>query len=95
MCIETGADRETLSRKPDSWLDIQLYCTGAEPVKGYSAFCGESKEGMLSLQQDSKVNGDKHPAGTFPAVQRPEYKLFSSFFLKPRQAAHSHLEPMA
>lgn len=83
-------------REKDSWLDIQLFCTGTStgtgqdtpvkpPVNGshtngnHMVGNGKHTNADLSLGSGTKDNNEQ-----YPPVQRPELKLTSPFFLKPR-----------
>lgn len=81
-------------RNKDSWLDIRLHCTGSMTRTKSGAVDKDSptlkalnsqgdgattQEGHISLENTVKASGKK-----FPPMERPEVKLASPFFLKPR-----------
>ena len=74
-------------RVDNSWLDIHLFSTCnvyQEPAKGFPV-TGTAKEAMLSLQEASQdAEGSGVPPEAIATFQRPELKLASPFFLKPR-----------
>ena len=91
MCTEVGSFMLDF-RKENSWLEIQLYCTGDlktvningsngtdGTAKPAPLTKGETPDGALSLESGTKANNEK-----FPRFDRPELKLASPFFLKPR-----------
>ena len=85
--------RACTCRQPNSWLDIQLYCTGTHDKKPSNALHAPNvdfkapsdtnghgvKNGALSIEPMAKTNQE-----SFPSLHRPELKLASPFFLKPR-----------
>lgn len=79
-----------LCRQPDSWLEVLLFCTsdtqahqnGNSNGLNSAPVNGAARDAMLSLQQDT--NGGAIPPETLARIDRPELKLSSPFFLKPR-----------
>ena len=79
-------------RKEDGWLDLRLHYTGHDKrsskgdsprkpgITGKDSPSGRSSsDAQLSIEQAIRGNNKK-----FPPVERPELKLASPFFLKPR-----------
>ena len=80
-------------RTDDSWLEIRLQCTrnmkrtksaavdkDSPTIKALNLQGnGTTQEGHISLENTVKASGQ-----VFPPMDRPEVKLASPFFLKPR-----------
>ena len=85
-CSVHASIMEAACRKENGWLDLRLHYTGdgdspqKSGIKGKDSPSGSSSsDAKLSIEQTMQANNKK-----FPPVERPELKLASPFFLKPR-----------